>query len=39
MQGWRGEALGEPLVKLVKESGRLDLSWNDGSLRIRPRAD
>jgi ribonuclease D len=34
MKGWRREALGEPLVKLVNESARLGLTWSDGSLKI-----
>jgi ribonuclease D len=34
MKGWRREALGEPLVKLVNESERLGLTWADG-LRLQ----
>jgi ribonuclease D len=34
MKGWRREALGEPLVKLVNDSARLQLRWSDGTLGI-----
>jgi ribonuclease D len=34
MKGWRREALGEPLMRLVNGSTRLGLGWTDGSLRL-----
>lgn len=38
MKGWRREALGEPLVKLVNQSDRLGLTWADG-LRLQIKRD
>ncbi len=37
MNGWRREALGEPLKKLVNESGNLALTWSEGSLRLNAK--
>ena len=34
MTGWRREALGEPLVKLVGGSAQFGLTWSNGSLRL-----
>ena len=34
MKGWRREALGEPLLKLVEGSLHLNLNWTAGSLRL-----
>jgi ribonuclease D len=34
MNGWRREALGEPLLKLVNDSAQFGLTWSDGTLRI-----
>jgi ribonuclease D len=38
MTGWRREALGEPLVKLVNGADSIGLTWADGSLRLTGRA-
>ena len=34
MTGWRREALGEPLIKLVSGEGGMSLRWEDGSLKL-----
>jgi hypothetical protein len=34
MKGWRREALGEPLVKLVNDSTRMELTWSEGLLKL-----
>ena len=34
MRGWRRQALGEPLLKLVNGDARMRLRWADGSLRV-----
>jgi hypothetical protein len=33
MQGWRREALGEPLLELVGGSATFALKWADGTLK------
>ena len=33
LAGWRGEALGQTLSKLVREHAHIDLFWPNGSLR------
>ena len=35
MKGWRREALGEPLMKLIKEGNAVTLDWNEGALRAK----
>ena len=37
MTGWRREALGEPLIKLVNGDGGMSLRWEDGSLKLAQR--
>lgn len=34
MKGWRREALGEPLLKLVNERTEMTLRWAEGSLKL-----
>jgi ribonuclease D len=34
MNGWRREALGEPLIKLVQEQTEMTLRWAEGSLKL-----
>jgi len=34
MNGWRREALGEPLIELVNGSSGVTLRWTEGSLRL-----
>lgn len=33
LSGWRGEALGQTLAKLIRENATIILSWPDGALR------
>jgi ribonuclease D len=33
-QGWRREALGEPLTKLMRGETQFGMRWNDGTLRV-----
>ena len=33
MQGWRREALGQPLADFFRGASRLDITWSEGSLR------
>jgi ribonuclease D len=35
LKGWRNEAVGEPLRRLIKEGGTIALSWREGSLRAK----
>ena len=35
MQGWRREALGQPLTDFYQNSTRLDVRWDDGALRTQ----
>lgn len=35
LTGWRREALGETLSRLIRDQARIDLSWPDGSLRTQ----
>lgn len=32
LKGWRRQALGEPLLRLMRENGSVHLKWSDGSL-------
>jgi len=34
MQGWRREALGEPLAKLMRGEAQFGLRWVDGTLHV-----
>lgn len=36
MQGWRREALGEPLLKLIDGDESVRLHWSDGGLKFSP---
>jgi ribonuclease D len=38
MKGWRRQALGEPLLKLLTSGGHIDLEWANGSLRAATTA-
>ena len=33
-QGWRREALGEPLAKLMRGETQFGMRWNDGALNV-----
>lgn len=35
-QGWRREALGEPLAKLMRGESQLDVRWANGTLNVSP---
>src|SRR6266545_3056035 len=35
LKGWRYQAVGEPLKKMVKEGNKIAIDWADGSLRAR----
>jgi ribonuclease D len=35
LQGWRREALGEPLRRIIAGTARCDVAWEDGALRAR----
>jgi ribonuclease D len=37
MQGWRREALGEPLLQLVRGGPSVALSWQEGTLKLAAR--
>jgi ribonuclease D len=34
LRGWRREAIGEPLLKLVRQNANATLEWREGSLRV-----
>jgi ribonuclease D len=38
LKGWRNEAVGEPLVRMVKDGRGIVLGWDEGSLRARAAA-
>lgn len=35
LTGWRREAIGATLLRLIREQARIDLSWPDGALRAQ----
>jgi hypothetical protein len=34
-QGWRREALGEPLAKLMRGETQFGMNWKDGVLNVK----